>query len=123
MPASRDPLTVPELSHLQAKLARWQQEIGGENGPRDPIDLVEQLLGPALCRRLGIYRLKDDFLLSVVVPVYNEAGTVEEVIKRIRSCGIRSEIILVDDASTDGTKQVLERYRGEPDIRLIFHER
>jgi len=123
MPASRDPLTVPELSQLQDKLARWQQEIGGESGSRDTVDLLEQLLGPAVCRRLGIYRLSDDFLLSVVVPVYNEAGTVEEVIRRIRNCGIRSEIILADDASTDGTRQVLERHRGEPDIRLIFHER
>lgn len=123
MPASRDPLTVPELSQLQEKLAQWQQEIGGESGSRDTVDLLEQLLGPAVCRRLGIYRLSDDFLLSVVVPVYNEAGTVEEVIRRIRNCGIRSEIILADDASTDGTRQVLERHRGEPDIRLIFHER
>lgn len=123
MPASRDPLTVPELSQLQEKLAQWQQEIGGESGSRDTVDLLEQLLGPAVCRRLGIYRLSDDFLLSVVVPIYNEAGTVEEVIRRIRNCGIRSEIILADDASTDGTRQVLERHRGEPDIRLIFHER
>jgi glycosyltransferase involved in cell wall biosynthesis len=123
MPASRDPLTVPELSHLQDKLVQRQQESGGEDGPRDPIDLLEQLLGPALCRRLGIYRLSDEFLLSVVVPVFNEAGTVEEVIKRIRNCGIRAEIILVDDASTDGTRQVLERHRGEPDIRLIVHDR
>ncbi|HTM55717.1 MAG TPA: glycosyltransferase family 2 protein [Pirellulales bacterium] len=123
MPASRDPLTVPELSQLQERLAQWQQEIGGESGSRDTVDLLEQLLGPAVCRRLGIYRLSDDFLLSVVVPVYNEAGTVEEVIRRIRNCGIRSEIILADDASTDGTRQVLERHRGEPDIRLIFHER
>jgi glycosyltransferase involved in cell wall biosynthesis len=123
MPASRDPLTVPELSQLQDKLAQWRREIGGENSSRDTVDLLEQLLGPAVCRRLGIYRLSDDFLLSVVVPVYNEAGTVEEVIRRIRNCGIRSEIILADDASTDGTRQVLERHRGEPDIRLIFHER
>jgi glycosyltransferase involved in cell wall biosynthesis len=123
MPASRDPRSVPELSQLQDKLAQWQQEIGGENGPRDTFDVLEQLLGPVVCRRLGIYRLSDDFLLSVVVPIYNEAGTVEEVIRRVRNCGIRAEIILADDASTDGTRQVLERHRGEPDIRLIFHER
>ncbi|HTM55085.1 MAG TPA: hypothetical protein VL175_13710, partial [Pirellulales bacterium] len=68
MPASRDPLTVPELSQLQDKLAQWRREIGGENSSRDTVDLLEQLLGPAVCRRLGIYRLSDDFLLSVVVP-------------------------------------------------------
>ena len=45
--------------------------------------------------------------LSVLIPVFNEAGTVEHIVERVRladSCGLEKEIILVDDASTDGTR-------------------
>ena len=66
--------------------------------------MAEQIFGTAFCRRLGIYRLPKDFLLSVVIPVYNELNTIEEVISRVRDCGVPCELILVDDGSTDGTR-------------------
>lgn len=50
--------------------------------------------------------------VSVVVPVYNEAGTVEEVVRRICSLDLDLEVILVDDASRDGTAEALERARA-----------
>ena len=40
---------------------------------------LEKLLGPTVCRRLGIYPLPDGFLLSVVIPVFNEVRTIDEV--------------------------------------------
>jgi glycosyltransferase involved in cell wall biosynthesis len=79
------------------------------------------MLGTALCRRLGIFALPDDFLLSVVIPVFNEVATIEEVLKQVRACGIPCEIIVVDDGSTDGTREVLERCREQPDLSLIVH--
>ena len=74
-----------------------------------PTELIfcETLLGLAVCRWLGIYRLPEDFLLSVVIPVYNEAGTIDEVIRRVRACGVPCELIVVDDGSTDGTREIL----------------
>lgn len=88
----------------------------------DAHELLEAVLGPAVCRRLGFIRLPDDFVLSVVIPVFNELRTVEEVIRRVRDCGIRTQIILVDDGSTDGTRELLEKYRRDTDIVLVFHE-
>lgn len=85
--------------------------------------VLEPLLGESICRRLGIYALPADFLLSVVIPVYNEVDTVSEVVGRVRRSGVPCEIILVDDASTDGTRELLASWPAQPDLKVLFHER
>ncbi len=52
--------------------------------------------------------------LSVVIPSYNEAATLDEVIRRVRATGLAGEIIVVDDGSTDGTPALLDRVRSNP---------
>lgn len=47
-------------------------------------------------------------LLSVVIPVYNERATIEEILWRVQALEIDKEIIIVDDASTDGTREFLQ---------------
>jgi glycosyltransferase involved in cell wall biosynthesis len=66
-----------------------------------------------------------DYLLSVVMPVYNEARTLLEIIERVRSVEIPKEIIVVDDGSTDGTRDLLlEKVKGViPGVRVILHDR
>ncbi len=65
---------------------------------------------------------KDDCLLSVVVPVFNERETLEEIVRRIRATPWRKEIILVDDCSSDGTSDILDRMEGD-DLRIFRHDR
>jgi len=63
--------------------------------------------------------------LSVVIPVYNEEDTVEEVIAKVRQAdalGLEKQIIIVDDGSTDGTRQVLARCQNQDDVRVLFLE-
>ena len=60
------------------------------------------------------------FLLSVVIPVYNEAETIEEVVHRVERLPIPKEIVLVDDGSTDGTRDIL---RAMDRHRVILKER
>lgn len=84
---------------------------------------VENLLGKSLSRELGIYVLPPDLRISVVVPIYNEKTTLPEIIRRIRAVPIPKEIILVDDGSTDGTRDLLTSMDRGDDVRVILHER
>ena len=62
--------------------------------------------------------------LSVIVPAYNEKPTIKEILTRIEKAPYDKEIIVVDDASTDGTRQVLEQMNAErlfPSARFIYH--
>jgi glycosyltransferase involved in cell wall biosynthesis len=66
----------------------------------------------------------DDFTLSVVIPVFNEVGTIEEIIERVRAAPFpRKEIIVVDDGSTDGTRERLAGGLDSRVSRVILHER
>ena len=60
--------------------------------------------------------------LSVIIPVYNERDTVEEAVSRVRALSIPLEIIVVDDASTDGTADLVAPLVG-PDLKLIRQDR
>ncbi len=80
------------------------------------------LLGENICRELGIYPMPEGLKLSVVVPVYNERGTIDEIVRRIRAVPIPKEILLVDDGSTDGTRDLLASLDGQGDVRVILHE-
>jgi glycosyltransferase involved in cell wall biosynthesis len=59
--------------------------------------------------------------LSVIIPVYNERNTLAEIIRRVRAVPIAKEIILVDDGSTDGTRDLLRSLEREPDLRIFYH--
>jgi len=61
--------------------------------------------------------------LSIVIPVFNEIGTIDEIIRRVRETPYDKEIIIVDDCSTDGTMDHLRTLENESDLRIIFHEK
>ncbi len=61
--------------------------------------------------------------ISVVMPVYNEAKTVRELIKRVEDVDLEKEIIIVDDYSTDGTRNILKGLERNPGIRVLYHDK
>ena len=63
-----------------------------------------------------------DFKLSVVIPVYNEETTLEEIVQRVRAVDVNKEIILVDDGSTDSSRQILAQMADTPGIRVYYHD-
>ena len=64
-------------------------------------------------------------LISIVVPVYNEARTVADVIQRLIAIDLPAtrEILVVNDGSTDGTREVLDRIAQRPELRIIHAEK
>src|SRR5262245_41722387 len=66
--------------------------------------------------------LPKDFLLSVVMPVYNEQGTIREIVARVKAAPFKKEIVLIDDCSRDGTGKVLDEMVAEDkELRLFKH--
>ena len=69
--------------------------------------------------------------LSVVIPTYNEERTLAEVVRAVRAVDLtpvlgvdaQIEIVIVDDGSTDGSRDVLSTYSGSPDVRVLLHDR
>jgi len=61
--------------------------------------------------------------LSVVIPVYNEKRTLSELIRRVEAVKLEKEIIIVDDASTDGTRDLLKKYEGQERFKVIYQSK
>ncbi|HEY9788161.1 MAG TPA: glycosyltransferase family 2 protein [Candidatus Obscuribacterales bacterium] len=64
--------------------------------------------------------------LSILIPVFNEKNTVLQIVDLVRKAdtlGLEKEIIMVDDGSVDGTRDMLKTLEGSPDVKIIYHEK
>ena len=87
-------------------------------------DWLIRLLGEPLCRKLGVFHVPTDLVVSVVIPVYNERSTIHEILRQVRATPLRKQIILVDDCSKDGTTDLLRQFQdSETDLTIVFHEK
>ena len=105
-------LSNPETQALLERLAE---------SPSQRLELLHKLLGEPACRQLGIYPIPAEFKLSVVIPVYNEKQWIREIMRRVEAVPIPKEIILVDDCSTDGTREILKEFEQKGHI-VIYQE-
>jgi glycosyltransferase involved in cell wall biosynthesis len=62
-----------------------------------------------------------DANLTLVMPAFNEAKTIEETIKKVVSLNFVNQLVVVDDGSTDGTREILKNLNNEK-LKIIFHE-
>ena len=61
--------------------------------------------------------------LSVIIPVFNEEATIMEILKQVRAVGLAHEIVIVDDGSTDRTRELLKCEESQPGTIVIYHDR
>ena len=59
--------------------------------------------------------------LSVIIPVFNESNTIEEILRRVIDTDLVDEVVIVDDGSTDGTRDILARLDGNELIKVVYH--
>jgi glycosyltransferase involved in cell wall biosynthesis len=78
---------------------------------------------PAARKKHGARTALESPLLSVVMPVYNELATIDEIIARVVSVPMRIQLIVVDDCSTDGTRNRLVDLQREHGFTLLLQER
>jgi glycosyltransferase involved in cell wall biosynthesis len=71
----------------------------------------------------GLRGILKDPVLSVVMPVYNERETIEQIIGRVLAVPLRIELVVVDDCSTDGTRDTLQRLQQQGGFKLVLQER
>jgi glycosyltransferase involved in cell wall biosynthesis len=112
-------------SHELATSHDQQLELLPEAPASEPerLDWLIRVLGEPVCNRLGLYKIPDDLVLSVVIPVYNEKNTIHDIVRRVRAVPIPKQIILVDDCSRDGTREILEEWsQTQGDLTIAFHE-
>ena len=91
---------------------------------------MKATLGEAACHSLGFYEIPADLSLSVVIPIYNEKETLESLVERVCAVPIRKQIILVDDCSDDGTRDLLAQYENRPSdsdgdntFMVLYHDK
>ena len=66
------------------------------------------------------YELPPGFKLSVIIPVYNEEGTIRQILSRVLAQRLPMEVIIVDDHSVDMTRDVLKQLEGHPNLKIIY---
>ncbi|HEY7329200.1 MAG TPA: glycosyltransferase family 2 protein [Gemmataceae bacterium] len=86
---------------------------------QERLALLHQLIGEPACRQLGIYKIPDGFKLSVVIPVYNEERWLAEIVRRVQAISIPKEIVIVEDCSTDNTREILKQLESD-EVRVFY---
>ena len=81
------------------------------------LDTVEQTVADAVESDAK----KTALAVSIVIPVYNERETIEEIVSRVKAVGVHHEIVIVDDFSLDGTRDILLELGKQEDIRVLMH--
>ena len=64
-------------------------------------------------------------MLSIIIPVYNERGSIEEILRSVQNAPINmdKEIIIIDDGSNDGTQDILKKISNREGCRILFHNK
>ena len=132
-PVSVTPVFVPEVEALEP---RDGQQPAVQRAPAqldescfdrveemlDYTELAVSLLQQRDSERKEEARQKTTPVLSVVIPVFNEEATLREIVRQVQAVAIDKEVLIVDDCSTDGTRELLQELEKQPNVHVFYHE-
>jgi glycosyltransferase involved in cell wall biosynthesis len=122
MATSLDQLECEQMSGAPAQLVPSTSDTSYLERIEETLSTAEKTLSAAEALDIQpTYEKRTALAVSVVIPVYNERETVAEIVERVREVGVHSEIIIVDDYSLDGTRNVLLELAKQPDVKVLFH--
>jgi glycosyltransferase involved in cell wall biosynthesis len=113
-----------QLDAFQPVASGWDMPLHGNpdaKADQRVLDRVDQTLD-VLDAAGELVAAAMSLSVSVVIPAYNERETIREIVGRVQCVGLHDEIIIVDDSSTDGTSELLEKLAQMPDVRVLRHE-
>ena len=123
---SFDPTTAPleqvALGPVTARPAADQPAIDRVDATLEQLEQLSSLLSvdePYDVPPLD-FQPPADFKLSIVVPVYNEEATIHTILARVNALPVTKEIIIVDDCSTDGTRELLEPLERAGEVKIVY---
>ena len=106
---------------LEKQQARFQEILSRLDGCQglvlDELQSYEESIDDFAMQRAG------QFVLSIVVPVYNEENTIARVISRVSALPLNTELVIVDDCSTDATREILSKLDGLQGLTIKLHEK
>lgn len=119
------------LQQREEALVSSGQDYNSRAGFNQTVASLEQQHGAAWCHQRALVRFPEHFRFSVVMPVFNESQTITEMIDRVCAVELPLELVIVDDGSTDGTREVLQQMEQESttrnnrlgtiELRFLFH--
>lgn len=107
------PAEAHRLRNVLVKLARASRS---RDDADDTYRLIARMIGTDACQRIGVLQTAEDFLLTVIIPVFNESKTIERVVQRVVNTELPVELIIIDDGSTDDTHEKLEHLSQAPNV-------
>ncbi len=110
------PLRWQEIAARLNQTEQWLAELSKiDKQGIHPVDTAKPAAaGPALTAQS---------LVSIVIPVFNESQTITTVLRRVSQLPFAKEILVVDDCSTDGTRDLLNQLRDIPGLQILLHEK
>ena len=108
------PAPIPKSEYLENMLERLE----------GCVELVESELAQYQTADAGKNASKrTDYVLTVVIPVFNELNTIGRILSRVSALPLNLELVIVDDYSTDGTREVLQKLDGLEKVKVILQEK